>query len=253
VLCKFCNQDRPLVKAHVVPEAFYRELKTGDMPLFLISSDAGKRPVRSQIGPYDTGILCRKCEDQFQDWDDYAATFLIKSRDTAFERVPVGEFDVFVASKFDYSKLKLFLVSVVWRAAVSTNPLFDKVRLGPRVDRAKELLNARTPGDPSEFAFVLSRLQSSRRDAPDPKFATMPFSRTYPGGCHAVKIYLGSFIADVCTGRQPFPDELGVVAAQPNEPLRVVGVRANEVRDFKLFKDSILAHGPRLFSKYRKE
>jgi len=243
MLCKFCNQDRPLVKAHVVPEAFFRDLKTGDMPLFLISSDARKRPIRSQTGPYDRGILCRPCENKFEDWDNYAAKLLINDRDTAFERVAVGEFDVFVAKAFDYEKLKLFLISVIWRAAVSTNPLFDKVRLGPRVNRAMELIAARKPGAASEFAFVLGRLQSARPDAPDPKFATMPFSRTYPGGCHA----------DVCTGRQPFPEALGLVAARADEPLQVVGVRADEVRDFKLFKDSILTHGPRLFSKYRKE
>jgi hypothetical protein len=252
MLCKFCNEERPLINAHIVPEAFFRDMKSSDEAmLYLLSSNAEKRPKRTPIGPYDPGILCRSCEEQFQEWDDYGAKLLIADRDTAFRKISVAEFDVFVADEFDYTKLKLFLISVVWRAAVATHPTFNKVSLGPRVNRAKQLIEARDAGVPSEFPFVLSRLIPSPGVQLAPKFAAPPISRRYPGGCHAVKLYLGSFLADVCTGRNPFPPALGQVIVSPGLPAYAVGLRAGEVDDLKAFRKAILMHGPRLFAKDR--
>jgi hypothetical protein len=66
-ICKLCGADTRLVKAHIIPEAFYRDIKDQrDAPLRMLGTDADEYVRRSQTGEYDGEIVCRDCEDLFQ-------------------------------------------------------------------------------------------------------------------------------------------------------------------------------------------
>ena len=69
--CRLCAEDRKLVKAHVIPEAFFRVLRAGGETPILISNVANTYPKRSPIGVYDQNILCEDCETMFSQVDDY--------------------------------------------------------------------------------------------------------------------------------------------------------------------------------------
>jgi hypothetical protein len=78
--CRLCNLKRRLVKSHIIPKAFFRELwNTNDTPR--IFSGADNTPHRrSPIGVYDSTILCRPCEATFNAVDGYGITVLLKQR-----------------------------------------------------------------------------------------------------------------------------------------------------------------------------
>jgi hypothetical protein len=55
--CRLCRQPKKLIQAHVIPEAFFREMRVGDgAPPLLVKT--GEYPRRSPIGVYDQTILC---------------------------------------------------------------------------------------------------------------------------------------------------------------------------------------------------
>lgn len=58
MLCRFCNSERPLIKAHVVPEGFSRVLRDGSAVPELLTNKRGAYPKRSPTGVYDKSILC---------------------------------------------------------------------------------------------------------------------------------------------------------------------------------------------------
>jgi hypothetical protein len=58
----------------------------------------------------------------------------------------------------DYRKLKLFLLSLLWRVGVAEHDFFSCVDLGPHTNRLREMLHAEDPGDPQEYGCQITRL-----------------------------------------------------------------------------------------------
>jgi hypothetical protein len=130
--CTLCGLDRKLIKAHAVPEAFFRELRVnGEVPV-LVSGEQGRFLKKAPIGVYDEGILCEVCEPTFGAIDDYGINVLLKDFGTYFKPLSKsGETAGFESTTADPSRLLQFLVSVLWRASMSTHPFYSKVALGP--------------------------------------------------------------------------------------------------------------------------
>lgn len=55
--CRLCGRSRKLIKAHAIPEAFFRAARGGEPESPLLVS-AGDFPRRATIGIYGQGILC---------------------------------------------------------------------------------------------------------------------------------------------------------------------------------------------------
>jgi hypothetical protein len=55
----------------------------------------------------------------------------------------------------DYATFKLFLMSLLWRAGVSTLETFEEVDLGPHESRLRQMLLAAEPGAPHDYACLI--------------------------------------------------------------------------------------------------
>jgi hypothetical protein len=214
--CRCCGTDRDLIKAHIIPEAFFRRLRDeGSVPR-LLSNNESEYPKRIPVGVYDPGILCADCEQIFGPWDQYAVALL---RDDLPGARVVRQGERILAHEIDdwqYDKLKLFFISVAWRASVSSQAMFKRVRLGPYEARARQMLVEGQPGSASEFCVVLSRFDPSLGAA-----IMDPFTARN-AGTNYLRFYLGTFMADIAVDRRALPAPLPQLALQPGEPLRIV-------------------------------
>lgn len=151
-----------MAKSHIIPEYFVRQLKGPNTP-YLLSVDRNS-PVtsRSYIGEYDQTILCMQCEALFNtNWDDYGIKFFQGSSQWPLH-VSTAALFYYEISQFDYKKLKLFFLSLLWRAHVSTRPFFERVDLGCLAARAHEMLQLDDPGAPEEFTCLIGKLTPSK-------------------------------------------------------------------------------------------
>ena len=90
-------------------------------------------------------------------WDDYASELLINGV-SSFEPIEHnGELIGFQIPEYDYKKLKLFFLSVLWRASVSTQPFFEKVSLGPHEAFIRDALLRGDPQDTDWFSVSLAK------------------------------------------------------------------------------------------------
>lgn len=139
-ICRYCDQPRPLVKAHIIPEAFFRAIGVGkNAPLVFTSVPGYPHPKRAPIGVYDESILCDACERRFDKVDAYGTKILIhtlRGKALTPHRNPLQPQDVvgFEAKNVDQGLLLRFLVATLWRASVSTHPFYAKVNLGQRYE-----------------------------------------------------------------------------------------------------------------------
>jgi hypothetical protein len=71
-------------------------------------------------------LLCYDCEQKSSAFEDYAKRFFYGSSDPIRLSLPLLPDPVFTA---DYKKMKLFQLSILWRAAEATGEFFSAVIL----------------------------------------------------------------------------------------------------------------------------
>ena len=112
--CKFCGDESNLIEAHVIPAGFFRRIKQQDKKaLEIITNIAGEYKKKAPIGVYDKTIVCNRCENVWQEWDNYAQQLLADEPLNGRARYHDCKKIYYVLDNFDYRKLKLFFISVI--------------------------------------------------------------------------------------------------------------------------------------------
>lgn len=224
--CRFCSQDRTLVKAHIIPSGFFRRMLDGG-DLRLLSEDQKVYPKKAPIGEYDTAILCADCDQLFGKWDDYAQQILSREPPGTPKVFPGGKVVGYELSQYRYDPLKLFFISLLWRAAVSTRSFYQKVKLGPYECVAKKLLENQDPGGAQEFAVLLARFD----DHVLAEAVIHPF-REKVGGINYSRFYLGGYVAYIKSDQRNAQREFSDLILAHGQPLRIIAQDLKQRHEF---------------------
>lgn len=224
--------DRKLVRAHIVPEAFFRVLRTGGETPLLVTNTPGYHPKRSPIGVYDQGILCDSCEPKFSKVDTYGTEVLLKRFDDLFQPVRhKGAMLAFQAQNIDQELLLRFLVATVWRGSVSNHPFFHSVRLGPYEPSAAASISHPESPLSCSFAAILSRWTATEQRDFLTHGLMSPF-REHWMGVNAYRFYFGRIVAYIKVSNQKFPKPLVDLALTSQQTLSVVAREFDDSKDF---------------------
>lgn len=237
-LCKLCSQNRKLIKAHAIPEAFFRELRVdGETPL-LVSGKLGHSPGRMPIGVYDEGILCEVCEPQFGELDNYGIEVFLKKFDDYFHSLQSNSKTAgFESTTVDPSRLLRFLVAMLWRASLSSHHFYSKVALGPHEPLARVVVNNSSNALSPVFDAVLSRWRDE--DEHIPTTAILDPRREKWFGVNAYRLYLGETVAYVKVDKRPFPSGMKAISLRSVSPVLVVTRAMSESKDLRAMKHTV--------------
>jgi hypothetical protein len=219
ITCKLCQQVGTGVKAHIIPEAFFRAAPGYDEKLPLITNQvAGSPPRRSPNGIYDPELVCEQCEGRFLPWDTYAAELLLNRLPVEQEGHLEGR-EVFV--EVDYHRLKLFFISLLWRASATSQRFFALSKVGPYEELARQSILTNSPGPEDDLACNVNRWVSvtGRNSEVGPVFSPVPIRHQ---GVMVMQFTLGPIAAFVKVDRQPHTRVLRSVQLSPNRPLHVL-------------------------------
>jgi hypothetical protein len=148
--CALCQVDRELQNSHIFPEFLYRYVYDTKHRLEVLDLGAGTVLEGMQQGLRER-LLCRFCEQLIGRWEHYASQLLFHRRQSS----PHFDGQSVVIGGVDYPKFKLFLLSLLWRAGVSTLPAFRNVRLGPHEERLRLMLLAADPGPTHSYPTLI--------------------------------------------------------------------------------------------------
>jgi len=113
----------------------------------------GDRPQVKQKGLREP-LLCDDCEGRIGQWEKYVAEVWRGVEHTPFKR----EGNV-VTLTVDYARLKLFQMSVLWRAAIASDSFFEKVVLQRKDEESlRKLLLASDPSSQNRFGCMMTAL-----------------------------------------------------------------------------------------------
>lgn len=130
-----------------------------------IHTHIGKRFARKQHGYWERRqglvepLLCHDCEQKFSAVEDYAKRFFYGSSNPIRLSLPLSPDPVFTA---DFKKMKLFQLSILWRAAEAKGEFFSAVTLtAQHRERLRQMLITENPGADYEYFCTMARLVAS--------------------------------------------------------------------------------------------
>lgn len=200
----------------MVPRSFIKAYHDGGRPPRVVSDLPGCYPRTKPTGIYGF-FACVPCERRFNLWDQYAQ-HLLEGRDTRRERIagPYGHTIGYSIPVVDYERLKLFFVSVLWRASVCRDPFYRAFSLGAFEADAARLIVQRTAGPKDEFGLVLEHMVFGKRGR-----AFISPQRRLVDGVNFVLLYVSAFVAWIKVDHRPMPSSFAEGQLARDEPLIV--------------------------------
>ena len=164
--CKFCRKIKELVDSHVIPRALHKDAQGDDEPINIYSTSRS-RGKRSPTGVYGR-FLCHDCEESVGKDDQYGVEFVRKYKDGCTGEPLEGSFkNGLIAHHVCYTRLKLWVMSMLWRADGCDHEVFKRVDLGEKWrGRLACSLRLRDPGCADYFA-VTATLFDEKDDKED--------------------------------------------------------------------------------------
>lgn len=156
-ICRWCGADAELIRAHIIPEAFHALSPGADKRVAILSPDDSKFTRVRQAGITDPGILCGPCDRLLGKLDEFALT-VFRSPPAESDAVQVGPAKGYDLHCSDIPRAQRFLLSVLWRASVSSDSTFELINLPlPDLDRIRKLILSEQIPDEGEFEFLAIR------------------------------------------------------------------------------------------------
>jgi len=214
--CKYCGRLKTLVKSHIIPRSFC-EIKSFQQNMahnaFSMPSDSEDlKPLKRSIGMYDDELFCKDCEDKFMIYDTYAFKIL---HEQGSDRKPLrdgqGEILGVYYETYDYNKLKLFFMSVLLRAGLSTVFFFKHVKIGPYLGLLKEALDAGRAPAANDFAVFLAYYDEIKKGP-----VMFPPAQQKIGKIKFYHFHIGHVAFYIKVDRRDPPSELQPIILQPS-------------------------------------
>ncbi len=146
-ICKFCGKEKKLIKAHIIPKNFYTARKQDK---YLCINTKAVRCTYSQMGGYDSNILCGECDNNILgefDKEGYRILFGDFSKYKYMQLHPQYRIYQLDNTEFDYEKLRNFFISILWRASISKLEEWSNINLGRYEKKALEILKGKREYD----------------------------------------------------------------------------------------------------------
>jgi hypothetical protein len=169
-------------------------------------------------------LLCGDCEQLFSIYENYINKMLYGGSELTFQRLSNRRW---LITGLEYNKLKLFQLSILWRASVSSQKFFESVKLGEKHEsHIKKMLLAQYPGPPEEYACILVAIIFEGKTIED--LMLNPTSIKEDG--HRIyRFVFGGFAWAYFVSSHPIPGKVRDVAINENGELIVSALEAQRL------------------------
>ena len=148
--CALCRKTEQLCHSHIIPEFFYKRLYDELGRCYELRRRSAQKKIHQKgIREY---LLCEHCDNNhLARYEDYMARTLFGKRGITAKRTDHG----IVVEGLSYDNVRLFQLSLLWRASISRNERFREVSLGPHEETIRTMISEENPGDPDQYPCIL--------------------------------------------------------------------------------------------------
>ncbi len=147
--CCLCHTPSLLKRSHIVTNSIFSFVrdKTMNNRFYEIGD---KTNIIIQDGPKEH-LLCGKCEQKIGRYEKYYKEAIHLSR----HGIEIIQDDkIAIIGNLDYNKIKLFLLSILWRMSISSLPQFANVSLANNEDVIRRMILEEKPGKNHEYPIA---------------------------------------------------------------------------------------------------
>ncbi|MDA3798402.1 MAG: hypothetical protein PF692_04900 [Kiritimatiellae bacterium] len=149
--CRLCKSDGKLCYSHIIPEFLFKPIYNEKHQITIV--DDSKEVYSTIQKGVREHLLCKKCEGLFEKWEKYFLELWFEELN-----ITVMNEKLLKSENIDYDKFKLFHLSILWRAGISSLPSFSEVKLGVHEEKLRKMLLAQSPGSSKHyqmFGYIL--------------------------------------------------------------------------------------------------
>lgn len=154
-VCALCFEYRKLKRSHIIPNAIFRNIKKHSFGKLISFDNSRDELVEYSIESWWEPLLCCKCESNLSQHEKIS----IETLRAAAKRESRTRTSGITLRDFNYTALKLFTTSLLWRAAVSNRAPFLSVSLPDlQLEQARVSLLSGRPLNPRKLACRIVQL-----------------------------------------------------------------------------------------------
>ncbi|WKZ29360.1 MAG: hypothetical protein QY323_01360 [Patescibacteria group bacterium] len=228
--CRLCLQEKELInRSHILSDFFYRDIYGEDHEAYVIPLSSLGTAKKVQTGEFEGGILCQDCDNRILGgYEKYGAAFIFGTQANnvlpnvrAENQVhPDGELKSTHIVNIDYAALKLFLLSLLWRASISTRPFFQHVNLGKYEEEVRQMLLLGDPGTQMKFPCLVNIVTGENKDISRELIPTPTKFRTE--NCIGYLFPIGRMVFRYFVSPTGVPDFINQLAVSEDGKMRVI-------------------------------
>lgn len=169
--CKLCLQKGELVpKSHILSNFLYKSLLGTERKLVEVNAwkigDKNCKKVYRQTGWNEPNLLCHDCEHKrLNEFESYASMVYnggtFKAKEAPYFSSTLNGVRVDFVKNLNYRKLKLFMLTTLWRASISKLDIFKQVDLGQHEETIRRMIMNGNPGKENDYPVqILTYLES---------------------------------------------------------------------------------------------
>lgn len=133
--CRLCLRQAPLAKSHVIPEFIFSGMYDRKHR-FLEVADVNAGTIALGQKGFRERLFCLECEQRFNRHERHARRLFKDDLPPPVQ----PEFGRHRIANVNPQSLRFFLLSVLWRAGVSSLPVFKHIDLGPHEEKLRSIL-----------------------------------------------------------------------------------------------------------------
>ncbi len=165
--CKLCQKTRQLCQSHIIPEFLYKPLYNQNRKIMGITGTGHKGWKNLQKGVRER-LLCQDCEALIN------LKYEIPFQHEWYKKNQLPRSITKPATlNYSYSALKLFHLSIIYRASISSLPCFKSVDLGHHEQNIQKMLLTGSPQDEDTYPITGLAVINSKGLIED-RLITMP-------------------------------------------------------------------------------
>jgi len=137
MICNLCKQDKKLLKkSHIIPDFTYNGV-FNEKHRVILTKYSDLNSIKYVPSYYEKNILCSNCDNVIIGrLETYGSRILYYGKNDRNEDIlseqnqTIDDLNILKLKNIDYSKFKLFLLSLLWRASISKHYFFKEIDLG---------------------------------------------------------------------------------------------------------------------------
>ncbi|PCI26223.1 MAG: hypothetical protein COB67_10270 [SAR324 cluster bacterium] len=234
-ICRLCQKTAKLAKSHIIPEYFYSEIYKKNHKLFQEFVGEETFKYRKHQKGFKEKLLCFDCEQLLSGYESYVKNHLYgsSSKGLQFDTTNLNEVNGVQLLKIDTIKFRFLLLSILWRASISSLQFFESVKLS---DEHEEILRKAilTKSLPAVNLFPCIAYLIKGENTFSTDVITQPQRTSLPTGNSLFNFVFGGFSINFFWTPLPFLFELLFIGNFPKELILTI----KDAKSIRMFNET---------------